>query len=172
MLNISVESVKELRELTGAGIMECKAALEKAQGDIKRAREDLKAKGFAKAARKAERVTSQGMVGCYIHTGNKLGAMVEINCETDFVARTPQFQQLAHDLAMQVAATAPLYLTAADVPADLPEDKKVDPAVACLMQQPFIKDPAVTMEDVVKGTIGTLGENIRVRRFIRFELGN
>ena len=170
-MNISVECVKELRELTGAGIMECKAALVKAEGDVTKAREDLKAKGFARAAKKAERVTSQGMIGSYVHTGNKLGAMVEIACETDFVARTPQFQQLAHDLAMQVAATAPLYVSAADVPADLPEDKKVDPVVACLMQQPFIKDPALTMEDVVKGVIGTLGENIRVRRFTRFELG-
>lgn len=171
-MSISVETVKQLRELSGAGVMECKAALEKCQGDMKKAHEDLKAKGFAKAAKKAERVTSQGIVACYVHNGSKLGAMVEVACETDFVARTDQFQKLAHDLAMQVAAAAPTYVSEADIPADLPEDKKVDPVVACLMKQPFIKDPAMTMEDVVKQTIGSLGENIRVRRFVRFDLGN
>ncbi|MBI2853497.1 MAG: translation elongation factor Ts [Chloroflexi bacterium] len=166
-MNISVDAVKELRQRTGAGVMDCKAALEKAKGDMDKACEDLKQKGFASAEKKATRATGQGVIECYIHTGQKVGAMLELNCETDFVARTDQFRQLAHDLAMQITATSPLYVSAADIP----ENTQVDPVVACLLQQPFIKDPSKTIEEIIKQAVATLGENIRVRRFARFEIG-
>lgn len=166
-MNIPVEAVKELRQRTGAGIADCKSALEKAGGDIDRACEDLKQRGFATAEKKAHRTTTQGMVESYIHTGKKVGVLLELNCETDFVARTDQFQQLAHDIAMQIAAMSPLYISASDIPAGA----EVDPLAACLLQQPFIKDPTRTIEEIIKQTISTVGENIRVRRLVRFEVG-
>ena len=147
--------------------MDCKRALEEAEGDLDRAQAILRDQGIASAAKKASRDTSEGLVESYVHSGNRIGAIVEVNCETDFVARTPDFQSLAHDIAMQVAAMAPLYLNAFDIP----DDEEHNPQEACLMQQPFIKDPTRTIQDLVNESVGTLGENVRVRRFARFSLG-
>ena len=164
---ISAAQVKELRERTSAGVMECKSALEEAEGDMERAIAVLQARGVALAEKRAHRATSQGLVECYIHAGGRIGSMVEVNCETDFVARTDLFKTLAHDLAMQVAATSPLSVSEED----LPSGAEGDPAELCLLRQPFIKDDARTVDDVVKEVIAKTAENIRVRRFARFELG-
>ena len=165
-MGVSVEIVKELRQRTGAGVIACKASLERCGGNIDQACEDLKQKGLAVAQKKAQRATTQGVTECYIHNGRKVGAMVELNCETDFVARTDQFLQLAHDVAMQIAAMSPKYVSAQDIP----EDAEGDPTALSLMQQPFIKDPSKTIEELVKQTIASVGENIRIRRFIRYEM--
>ncbi len=167
-MDVSVEAIKELRERTGAGIMDCKRALQESNGDLARAEEILREQGVASAAKKASRATNQGVVESYIHSGGRIGAIVEVNCETDFVARTPDFKQLAHDLAMQVAAMSPLYVDDSEIPTDGDE---VDPQQACIMQQPFIKDPSQTVQDLVNEAISKLGENVRVRRFTRFSLG-
>ena len=164
---VSAAQVKELRELTHAGVMECKNALEEAGGDFPKATKILKERGLARAEKRSQRETSQGLVECYMHAGGRIGSMVEVNCETDFVARTDEFKNLAHDLAMQVAATGPLAITQED----LPDDAEGDPAEACLMLQPFIKDASRTVDELVKEVIATTGENIRVTRFSRFELG-
>ena len=166
-MEVSIETIKALRQQTGAGIMDCKRALEQAKGDLHKAEELLREQGIAAAAKKASRDTSQGLVESYIHSGGRIGALVEVNCETDFVARTPDFRELAHDLAMQVAAMSPLYVDCADVP----EDENPAPQETCLMQQPFIKDPTKSIQDLVNETVGKLGENVRVRRFSRFSLG-
>jgi elongation factor Ts len=164
---ISAAQVKELRERTGAGVMECKSALEEAEGDIERALDVLQTRGLAMAEKRAHRETTQGLVECYIHAGGRIGAMVEVNCETDFVARTDDFKTLAHELAMQVAATNPLSVSEED----LPTGAEGDPAELCLLRQPYIRDNSRTVDDVVKDVIAKTGENIRVRRFSRFELG-
>lgn len=166
-MTISVETVKELRARTGAGIVECKTALEKAGGDMEKACESLKQRGFAIAEKKADRATTKGAIEVYVHTGKRVGAMVELLCETDFVARTDQFQQLGHDIAMQVAAMSPTYVSTED----MPKDSDADPAAVCLLNQPFIKDCSKSIEQLVKETISTLRENIKVRRFSRFEVG-
>lgn len=175
---ISAGQVKELRELTGAGIMECKRALEETDGNIERASDILKQQGLAKAEKKAGRAASQGVVEPYIHAGGRIGAIVEVNCETDFVARTADFRTLAHDLAMQVAATSPRYVSESDISeeefAELERefgDRKKALAAVSLLDQPFIKDPRFAIRDLVKAQIGKLGENIVVRRFARFEVG-
>ena len=167
-MEISVESIKELRALTGAGIMDCKHALEETNGNVEQAEEILRQQGIAAAAKKASRSANQGLVESYIHSGGRIGALVEVNCETDFVARTPEFREMAHDLAMQVAAMSPLYVDGDDVPDD---QEDVNPQEACLMQQPFIKDPTKTIQDVVNETVARLGEAVRVRKFARFSLG-
>lgn len=167
-MEVSVEMVKELRAQSGAGVMECRNVLVEVEGDMNKALQLLKEKGLLKAQKKAERTTSQGLVEAYIHTGGRIGAMVEVNCETDFVARTDEFKELAHDLAMQVAALAPQFIAKEEVP----EGAEVEPQIACLLLQPYIKDPTKTVQDVIVGTIARLGENIRVRRFARFELGS
>lgn len=146
--------------------MECKRALQQAQGNMDRATEILRQQGLDRADKKAGRAASQGLIDSYIHAG-RVGAMVEVNCETDFVARTDDFRQLAHDIAMQVAASAPKYVNADEVPAD---DKERANELA-LLSQPFIKEPTVTIEDLIKRNIAKLGEAIRVNRFVRFELG-
>ncbi len=166
-MDVSVEAIKELRERTGAGIMDCKRALQESNGDLARAEEILREQGIASAAQKASRATNQGVVESYIHSGGRIGAIVEVNCETDFVARTPDFKELAHDLAMQVAAMSPLYVDDSEIP----DGDEVDPQQACILQQPFIKDPSQTVQDLVNEAIGKLGENVRVRRFARFSLG-
>lgn len=147
--------------------MECKKVLSEAQGDVAQATEILKARGLARAEEKASRVASQGLVEAYIHAGGRIGALVEVNCETDFVARTDAFKELAHNLAMQVAAMNPRYLS----PEDMPPQDNINPSEACLLAQPFIKDPRMTIQDLIKQHIGVLGENVKVRRFSRFELG-
>ncbi|MGC8786448.1 MAG: translation elongation factor Ts [Anaerolineae bacterium] len=195
-MNITSEMIKELRELTGAGVLECKKALESANGDMGRAQEILRQKGLTIAAKKAERVAKEGLVESYVHMG-KIGALVELNCETDFVARLPEFKQLAHDLAMQVVAARPQYLKPEDIPPEVLEDQKrlyraqmADQnkpehvleqivenklqkfyAEVCLLNQPFIKDENRTVQDVINEKIAATGENIVLRRFVRLELG-
>jgi elongation factor Ts len=164
---ISADMVKALREQTGAGVMECKRALQEAEGDMERAMRILQERGLALAEKRAHRETSQGLIDCYIHAGGRIGAMVEVNCETDFVARTDAFKTLVHDLAMQVAATDPVAVSEED----LPPGAEGDPAELCLLRQPFIKDMSRTVDEVVKEVIAQTGENIRVRRFARFQLG-
>lgn len=164
---ISADMVRELRQRTGAGVMDCKRALEDAEGNMSKAEEALKAKGVALALKKADRQTGQGLIEAYIHPGSKIGVLLEINCETDFVARTEDFRELAHDLAMQVAAMNPLYVR----PEDMPSEAELDPKQACLMAQPFIREPSRAVGDVITAVIAKVGENIRVRRFARFELG-
>ncbi len=193
---IPLEMVKELREITGAGVLDCKKALESANGDMSRAQQILRDKGLAMAARKAERVAKQGLVEAYVHMG-KAAALVELNCETDFVARTPEFKALAHDLAMQVVGARPRYIRPEDIPAEVLENEKRDYraqmaaqnkpahvlekivenklrkfcAEVCILNQPFIKDENRTVQDVINEKIATIGENIVLRRFVRLELG-
>lgn len=147
--------------------MDCKRALGETGGDMDKAVEILRAQGIARADKKASRVASQGLIEAYIHAGGRIGALVEVNCESDFVARTDAFKELAHDLAMQVAAMNPQYISQEEVPAG----DDVNPKEVCLLAQPFIKSPNVTIQDLVKQHIGILGENVVVRRFSRFELG-
>lgn len=166
-MEISATTIKELRGRTSAGIMDCKRALEEAGGDLDKAADILTKQGIASAVKKATRSTEEGIVESYIHSGGRIGVLVEVNCETDFVARTPDFKDLAHDLAMQIAAMSPEYVDSADVPQG--EDAASQEIV--LMKQPFIKDPTKSIADLVNEGIGRLGENIRVRRFTRFSLG-
>ena len=166
-MEISVDTIKALRSLTGAGVMDCKTALQESSGDMEKAEEVLRKKGMASAKSKASRETNQGLVESYIHSGGRIGALVEANCETDFVARTGEFKELAHSLAMQVAAMAPKYVDSSD----MPEGDGENPEEVCLLQQPYIKDPSKTVQDLVNEAVGRLGENVRVRRFMRFSLG-
>jgi elongation factor Ts len=196
-VTISAQQVKELREATGAGVLECRKALQAAGGDFDKAVALLREKGLAAAAKKAGREAKDGIVELYSHGGGRVGVMVEVNCETDFVARTDQFRKFAHDLALHIAASSPLYLDVADVPAEVLEnersiarnralqegkpekilDKIVDGRVekfyqeACLLRQPFVKDESVTIADLLKTTISAIGENIIIRRFARWQLG-
>ena len=166
-MEISIEMIKELRNQCGAGVMDCRNALLEVNGDVEKALQILKEKGLLKAQKRADRVTTQGLVEAYIHTGGRIGALIEVNCETDFVARTDEFKALAHELAMQVAALSPQFITEEEIP----EGANVEPQVACLLLQPYIRDPGKTVRDVIIETIARVGENIRVRRFARFELG-
>ena len=166
-MKISIELVKELRKQSGAGVMQCRNALEKNEGNREKALEFLKEQGLLKAKEKAERVAAEGLIEAYIHTAGRVGALVEINCETDFVARTDEFQQLAHNLAMQVAAMNPKFVAEEDIP----EGVELDPETACLLRQAYIKDPETTIQDIVNEAIVKTGENIKVSRFARFELG-
>ena len=164
---VTADDVKRLRAETGAGVMDSKRALEEADGDFEGARRLLRERGVALAAKRSERSTGQGLVEAYIHGDGRIGALVEVNCETDFVARTDTFRQLARDIAMQVAAMNPLVLTEADVP----EDAAGDRAQHALLAQPFIKDGSHTIGELVQEAIAQTGENIRVAHFARFELG-
>jgi len=196
-MQITPAMIKELREQTGAGIMDCKEALTASNGITDEAIDFLRKKGLQAAAKRATRSTQEGMVGSYIHGGGRLGVLVEVNCETDFVARTEDFQELVHDLAMQVAASNPLYLSRAEIPAETvtkeqhiyEEQAKASgrPSQAvpkivegrlekffqevCLLDQPFVKDPSTTIQELIKAKIAKMGENITVRRFVRFQLG-
>ena len=147
--------------------MSCRNALIEASGDMEKAQQILKEKGILKAQKKLERSTTQGVIETYVHTGGRIGAMVEVNCETDFVTRTDEFKELAHNLVMQVAAMPPQFISNDEVP----EGTDVEPQVDCLLLQPFIKDPSKTIQDIIVETIARLGENIKVARFARFELG-
>lgn len=173
MLAVSNKDVMQLRERTGAGVMDCKRALEESNGDLDRAVQVLRDQGIARAQKKSAREARQGLIESYVHGGGRIGVLVEINCETDFVARTEGFRTLAHDIAMQVAATNPSYVSQAEMNEALPASggERPQPAEACLLSQPFIKDPKLTIQDLVTNGIATLGENIQVRRFARFELG-
>jgi elongation factor Ts len=196
-MEISSKLVKELRDKTGAPMMDCKKALEKAIGDLDKALDYLREHGMAKASEKAGRMTREGLIYSYIHPGEKLGVLLEINCETDFVARTDDFRSLAKDVAMQVAATNPLAIKREEIPANLLEkEKEIYKAQAlqegkpekilekivqgklekffqesCLLEQPFIKDEDRTVKQRIDETIAKLGENITVKRFVRFRLG-
>lgn len=165
---IPVALINSLRESTGAGVMDCKNALIESDGDIDKATELIKQRGLAKVIKKAGRITSEGLIETYTHPGGRLGAMIEVNCESDFVARTDEFKELAHNLVLQVAASAPLFIS----DEDLPQDTDLNAKDVCLLFQPFIKDLSKSVQDIVTETIAKTGENIRIRRFIRFELGN
>ena len=164
---ITTEQIKALRDLTGAGVMDSKKALEESNGDIEKAEQILKAKGIEKIAGKSDRETSDGLIHSYVHSGSRIGSLVEINCETDFVSRTPEFAELAHNLAMQIAAMAPEYVDKSEIG----EDEKRSAEEICLLQQPFIRDNALTIQDIVTEVAAKVGENIRVKRFARFTLG-
>jgi elongation factor Ts len=166
-VKIEADIVKELREQSGAGVIQCRNALIEAEGDIAKALQILKQKSLFQAEKKATRSTSQGLVEAYIHAGGRIGAMIELNCETDFVARTGEFKELAHHLAMQVAAMDPKFISKEEVC----EGSEVDPQTACLLLQADIKDPTRTVKEIIAETIAKVGENIRVSRFARFELG-
>ncbi len=196
-MEISASFVRELREKTGAGIMDCKKALAECAGDLEKAVDYLRQKGLASAAKKMGRVAGEGQVGAYIHAGGKIGVLVEINCETDFVARTAEFQSLLKDITMQIAAANPRYIKPEDVSSEELEREKqiyrrqaldagkpekvvekiVDGKVerfyseVCLLEQTFIKDPDRKVQDLIQETIARLGENIQVRRFARYHLG-
>jgi elongation factor Ts len=193
----SSQLVKELREKTGAGILDCQKALTENGNDIEKAIDYLRQKGLAAAAKKAGRETNQGLIHSYIHMGGKIGVLIEVNCETDFVARNEEFKAFVNDLALQIAAANPSYVKRDDIPADLVEREKAifegqakelgKPAAAlpkivdgklekfyqenCLLEQSFIKDPTVTVKDLVAQKISKIGENMNIRRFTRFQLG-
>ncbi len=197
-MSVSAEQVKALREKTGVGFMECKKALEEAKGDLDAAVTILRKKGLASAAKKAGRETKEGLIGTYLHYNGKVGAMVELNCESDFVARNADFQNLAKDIAMHIAASDPRFVKKEDVTEDVlvkereicqeqaratgkPEkvlEKIVENRMskfyseACLLEQPFVKEPSVTVKDHIAAHIQKIGENIQVRRFVRFKLGD
>jgi elongation factor Ts len=193
---VTAEQIKKLRELTGAGILDAKNTLEKL-GDFDKAVEELRAKGISRADKKADRVAREGLVESYIHLGGRIGVLVEVNCETDFVARTDDFKSLTHEVALQIAGTNPKYVSPEDIPSDVLQaaraefesearkSGKPEPVVTkitegklakyyqevCLTYQPSIRDESTTVNDLIKNTIAKTGENIRIRRFARFELG-
>ena len=167
-MRIATETIKELRDQSSAGIMDCRNALLEAKGDMEEALQILKQRSLLQVEKKAERSTTQGLIEAYIHTGGRIGAMVEVNCETDFVARTDEFKELAHHLAMQVAAQSPQFISREESP----EGTDIEPQTDCLLLQPFIKDPGKTVQDLINETIAKVGENIKVSRFARFELGS
>jgi elongation factor Ts len=197
MAEITAQMVKELREATNAGVLDCKKALSEADGNFEEAVEILRKKGLSAAAKKAERDAKDGLIGVYVHPGAKMASMVSLACETDFVARTEQFQQLAYDLAMHVVASRPEYVSREDVPADIVEREKaifaeqmansgkpehiIDQIVegkldkwyseVCFLEQPYVKNPDVTIESLLKESIAALGENIKVNTFSRLEIG-
>ena len=194
---ITANDVKELRERTGAGMMDCKRALTEADGNMDKAIEILREKGLAAAAKKSGRIAAEGLVASYIHMGGRIGVLVEVNCETDFVAKTDNFKDLVHDVAMQIAATNPQYVSKEEVPADVIEKEKeilraqalnegkpekiVDRMVegriekyykeVCLLEQPFVKDSDKTVKGMIMEAIASIGETISVRRFVRYEMG-
>ena len=196
-MNISASMIKELRERTSAGLNDCKKALTETNGDMEKAADYLREKGLAAAAKKAGRIASEGIVEAYIHGGGRIGVLVEVNCETDFVARNDVFRGFVKDVAMHIAATNPLYVSKDDVPAEdiekekavlraqalnegKPEkivDKMVEGRISkfyenyCLLEQPFVKDPEKKVSDILNGLIATIGEKITVRRFVRYEKG-
>lgn len=194
---MGLDLIKELRARTGAGISDCKKALEEANGDIEKAIDILRERGIAKAVKKSGRVTNEGVIAAYIHPGSQLGVLVEVNCETDFVARTDEFKKLADEIALQIAASSPEYVSREDVPQDVIEKEKeiyrkqleeegkpanvIDRIIEgkietffkehCLLEQPYLRDESITIEQLIKEHIAKFGENITVRRFTRFKVG-
>lgn len=171
-----IDCIKELRKRTGAPIVDCKKVLLECDGDLDKAEKSLIEKGFRLAKNKEERITEQGIIASYVHHDESIGVLVEINCETDFVARNAEFKELARGIAMQVAACSPFYLSREDVSkkilSDIPEEKREEYyKTNCLMEQPFIRDPERIVRDLVTSTIARLGENIRIKRFVRYEVG-
>lgn len=201
MSNVTPAAIKALREKTGAGMMECKAALSEAEGNEEKAIETLRKRGLASATKKEGRVAAEGLVNAYIHAGGKIGVLLEVNCQTDFVARTEEFRTFVHDLAMHITAAEPRFITKEDVPPEVLEKEReialeqarLDPKnsgkpqqvldkivegrlikfyqEACLMEQPFVKDHNITVADLVRQMIAKTGENVRVRRFTRYKMG-
>lgn len=165
---ISIEVIKELRARTSAGISDCKNALHKTQGNLEAAIEVLKQRGRVIAEKKAGRVAQEGLIESYIHHSGHVGVLLELNCETDFVANTDEFEQMAHDLAMQVAAMSPQFLSADDLNAE----EELDPKQVCLLEQPFIKEPSKTVQGIISEAIAKVGENIKIKRFNRYEIGS
>ncbi len=196
-MEINAAQVKELREATGAGIMDCKKALQESTGDVDKALRILREKGLAGAQKKAGRIAADGIIDAYIHLNNRIGVLLEVNCETDFVARNETFRTLVHDVAMHIAASKPLYVSSEDIPEEVLEqereinrgralkegkpEKVVDKIVegrmskyyeeVCLLDQPFVKEPDITVGELVQRTIAAVGENVIVRRFARFQVG-
>ncbi len=196
-MNITSQMVKDLRDKTGAGMMDCKKALSQNDGDMEKAIDFLRQKGLAVAAKRAGRATSEGVIESYIHAGGKLGVMVELNCETDFVAKTDDFREFARDVAMHIAAANPVSLSREDVPVDIVDRERqiyvqqaldsgkpeniVDKMVAgkvdrflseiCLLEQQFVKNPEKSIQDMLTELIGKMGENVSIRRFVRFQVG-
>ena len=173
-MKISLESIKELREMTYASIAECKKALQEASGDIQKAGELLRKRGLEIARGKQARLAKEGRVEAYVHLGNKIGVLLEVDCETDFVARNSEFCQFTKDVAMQIAACSPKYINKEDVPKDAIEsekDKELFLKDNCLLEQPFIKDPSLTIKDYSGNLIAKIGENIVIRRFVRYKIG-
>jgi len=198
-MQISASAVKELRERTGCGMMDCKNALVACDGDMEKAIDWLREKGLAKAAKKAGRIAAEGIIESYIHMGGKIGVLVELNCETDFVAKTDEFKALAHDIAMHIAAARPTYVSREEVdPKELAHEREILTAEAlnepkpkpmhiiekmvdgriekyfkdvCLMEQPFVKNPDITITDLINEKIAKIGEKISIRRFVRYEMG-
>jgi len=195
-MTIDINLIKQLRDLTGAGVADVKEALEEAKGDIEKAKDVLRLKGQKSAAKRTERSTSQGLIGSYVHSNGKIGVLVEVNCETDFVARTADFQELVHNIALQIAAAAPEYVKSEDVPAEivakeksicdeeLAKEKKPEAikekiikgklqkfySIVCLLNQSFIKDDKIIIKDLVNEVIAKTGENIQIKRFVRFSM--
>lgn len=195
-MTIDINLIKQLRDLTGAGVADVKEALEEANGDIEKAKDILRLKGQKSAAKRTERSASQGLVGSYIHSNGKIGVLVEVNCETDFVARTADFQELVHNIALQIAAASPEYVKSEDVPAEIiakeksiyaaemAEEKKSEAikekiiegklqkfySSVCLLNQPFIKEDKKTIQDLLTEVIAKTGENIQIKRFVRFAM--
>lgn len=196
-MEVSASMVKDLREKTGAGMMDCKKALSETGGNFEKAVDYLRQKGLATAAKRAGRIASEGRVGSYVHAGGKIGVIVEVNCETDFVAKTDDFQAFAKDIAMHIAAINPLYIQRENVPSEvLAREREIYAAQAreagkpakiiekiiegklekfysevCLLEQPFVRDPDLTVQDLLNGLIGKLGEKVEIRRFSRFQVG-
>ncbi len=194
---VTAAMVKELRGKTGAGMMDCKRALEETGGNIEKAIDLLREKGLAAASKKAGRITAEGMVESYIHMGGRIGVLIEVNCETDFVAKTDDFKVFVRNMAMQVAASKPLYVRREDIPADVVENEKriltqqalhegkpehivskmVEGRIGkfyeemCILEQPYIREPEISVEQVLRETIAKIGENISIRRFVRYEMG-
>jgi len=166
---VSPALVKALRDRTSAGVLDCRQALLDTDGDVQEAVELLRQRGLAIAEKKASRTVGQGIIEAYIHHGGQIGAMVEVNCETDFVAHTSEFKELAHNLALQIAAMSPKFITSEE---ETSTEGEEDPQKTCLLLQPFIKDDSKTVKEVIVETIAKVGENIKVRRFARFELGS
>ena len=195
-MTIDINLIKQLRDLTGAGVADVKEALEEAKGDIEKAKDVLRLKGQKSAAKRTERSASQGLIGSYVHSNGKIGVLVEVNCETDFVARTADFQELVHNIALQIAAAAPEYVKSEDVPdeivakeksicaEEMAEEKKPEAikekiiegklqkfySSVCLINQPFIKDDKKKIQDLITETIAKTGENIQIKRFVRFSM--
>ncbi|MBA3029690.1 MAG: translation elongation factor Ts [Desulfobacteraceae bacterium] len=197
MTTISAAMVKQLREKSGAGMMDCKVALKECDGDMEKASDYLRKKGLATAAKRAGRAMSEGLIHAYIHTGGKIGVLVEVNCETDFVAKSDDFQEFVKNVAMHIAATNPVGITSADVPPEVVEKEKeiyraqalesgkpqqmVDKIAegklnkffkdSCLLNQQYVRDPQISIQDLLNGLIAKIGENITIRRFVRYQIG-
>ncbi len=173
-MRATVDDIKELREQTSCGIIECKKALEEAKGDFNKAKEILRKRGLEMALEKGSRIAKEGRVEGYVHLGNKIGVLLEVNCETDFVARSEEFCVFTKDVAMQIAASSPKYIKKEDVPMDALKnhaDRESFLKANCLLEQPFIKDPSLTIQDYLNSLIAKIGENIFISRFVRFKVG-